>query len=118
MTPAEFKARREALGLSTRWLAERWGVSHLSVQRWERNRAIPAELARDFEAIEDQADATVALGVEREDGSIGIPRTDAQSMDGYPAAYHRAVALRIARETGAELVFRYEGEETAEIEEM
>lgn len=105
MTPAEFKARREALGLSTRWLADRWGVSHLSVQRWERNRAIPPELERDFADIERRADDTVKACVEREPESIEVPRTDANSVDGYPAAYHRAVALRIARETGAEIVF-------------
>lgn len=60
----------------------------------------PGEFARDFKTIEERAAATVAFGVEREDGSIEIPRTDAQSMDGYPAAYHRAVALRIARARG------------------
>ena len=106
MTPAEFKARREALGLSTRWLAERWGVSHISVQRWERNRSIPASLEADLEAIERRASEAVAEGVARCDGSIEVPRIDADSRDGYPAAYHRAVALRIAHATGGEIVFR------------
>lgn len=105
MTPAEFKARRESLGLSSAWLAKRWGVSLLSVQRWERNRAMPPLVERDFAAIEDEADMAVADGIRLGAATISVPRTDAESTDGYPSAYHRALALRVARETGAELVF-------------
>ena len=108
MTPAEFKARRESLGLSTAWLAKRWGVSLLSVQRWERNRAIPAELALDFESIEDAFRDEVASGIADAAASLAIPRVNADSPDGFPAAYHRAVALCIAEATGARLVFRGE----------
>lgn len=106
MTPAEFKSRREALGLPAKWLAERWSVSLLSVQRWERSRAMPPELARDFEDIEERASKTVSMGIRRGDGTIEVPRIDAESVDGFPAAYHRAIALRIAHETGAGIVFR------------
>lgn len=108
MTPADFKARREAMGLSTKWLAMRWGVSLLSVQRWERNRAIPSELARDFESIEDGFRDEVATGIADAAASLAIPRVDADSPDCFPAAYHRAVALRIAEATGARLVFSSE----------
>lgn len=106
MTPAELKATREALGLSSQWLADRWGVALYSVQRWERNRAVPAELARDFESIEARFRDEVATGIAGAAASLAIPRVDADSPDGFPAAYHRAVALRIAEATGARLVFR------------
>lgn len=108
MTPAEFKCMRESLGLSAKWLSERWGVALLSVQRWEKDRALPGELEEDLLSIVDKAAETVAIGVEREDGSIEVPRTDACSLDGFPAAYHRAVAWEIARHTGAEIVYRAE----------
>lgn len=106
MTPADFKARREAMGLSTKWLATRWGVSLLSVQRWERNRAIPAELSRDFESIEAGFRDEVAAGIAGAAASLAVPRVDAESPDGFPAAYHRSAALRIAEATGACLVFK------------
>ena len=35
LTPAELKTWREALGLSTEWLAQRTGVSVRTVQHWE-----------------------------------------------------------------------------------
>ena len=35
MTPAENKALRESMGLTLKWLAERWGVTVQSVKRWE-----------------------------------------------------------------------------------
>jgi len=101
MTPAEFKARRERMGLS----AQRWGVSLLSVQRWERNRAIPDALAADFESIEDAFRDAVDTGAWVERGVLAVPRVDAESLDGYPSAYHRAVALAIAERTGARIEF-------------
>ena len=105
MTPAEFKARREALGLSSAWLAKRWGVSLMSVQRWERNRTMPGAVALDFEHLERAARDAVADGAARGASVIEVPRTDAESTDGYPSAYHRAVALRVAEATGARIEF-------------
>lgn len=105
MTPADFKAMRESMGLSTKWLAVRWGVSMLSVQRWERNRSMPPELERDFESIRSCFRAEVDDGVSDASPSLSVPRVDDESPDGFPAAYHRAVALRIAESTGAHLVF-------------
>ena len=105
MTPAEFKARREAMGLSTQWLATRWNVSLMSVQRWERNRSMPSGLAEDFETIEDGFREDVDMGIDESLPVLRVPRVDSDSDDGFPAAYHRAVALRIAERTGAQLVF-------------
>lgn len=106
MTPAELKSTREALGLSSQWLADRWGVALYSVQRWERGRTLPEELAVDLEGLVRR------MGVDVERMSLGggdrvieVPRTDAESPDEMPAAYHRAVALAVARETGARIVY-------------
>ena len=105
MTPAELKSTREALGLSSHWLADRWGVALYSVQRWERGRTLPEELAIDLESLVRR------MGVDVERMSLGgdrvieVPRTDAESPDEMPAAYHRAVALAVARETGARIVY-------------
>lgn len=38
MTPADLKVAREALGLTQRALAERLGVPHTTVWRWETGK--------------------------------------------------------------------------------
>lgn len=107
MTPAEFKATRETLGLSSQWLADRWGVALYSVQRWERSRALPEELAIDIEGLvtrmRDEVDRAAFGGGAR---VIEVPRMDVESPDEMPAAYHRAVAFAAARRTGARIVYR------------
>lgn len=109
MTPAEFKATREALGLSSQWLADRWGVALYSVQRWERSRTLPDELSADIDGLvgrmRDEIDRAAFGGGDR---VIEVPRTDAESPDEMPAAYHRAIALAVARETGARIVYARE----------
>lgn len=106
MTPAEFKCTRESLGLSSQWLANRWGVALYSVQRWEKSRQLPEELAIDLEGIIEKMrreidEASFGGG----DRLIEVPRTDDESPDDMPAAYHRAVALAVARSTGARIVY-------------
>lgn len=105
MTPAELKAERERMGLPAQWLADRWGVALNSVRRWERDRELPVELAEDMGRLammmESDAAGIAGMGL----GEIQVPRTDADVSDGMPAAYHRAVALEAARETGARLVY-------------
>lgn len=107
MTPAEFKATRESLGLSSQWLADRWGVALYSVQRWERGRTLPEELSIDIEGLvskmRDDIDRAAFGGGGR---VIEVPRTDAESPDEMPSAYHRAVAIAVARRTGARIVYR------------
>ena len=39
MTPAENKALRESMGLTLKWLAERWGVTVQSVKRGKKTEA-------------------------------------------------------------------------------
>ncbi len=46
LTPAEFKCLRASLGLTTKWLADRWDVAEFSVKRWERARMLPEDAER------------------------------------------------------------------------
>lgn len=105
MTPAEFKTLREALGLSTRWLAERWDVQEQTIQRWERTRTPPDRLAHDLQALTREAGRQVEAGIDREDAEIMVPRTDSETTR-YPAMWYRRIASRIAAETGATIVYR------------
>ncbi len=106
LTPAEVKAWRERMGLSTRWLAERWGTPEPSVQRWERRRSLPPGLVADFTGIIADFDARVeSLAAAGHDRYV-VPRVS--SVEGYPAAWHRAVALAASLRTGARLDFAAE----------
>ena len=105
MTPAELKCARERLGLTTQWLADRWGVALYSVKRWETSRTVPDDLAADVEVMLDRMDGAIESGRFCADRVIEVPRTDAESPGGMPAAYHRAVAFEVARETGARLKY-------------
>lgn len=109
MTPAEFKARREALGLTAQWLADHFGVALFSVKRWERDRKLPDSVEEEFERLEERADTAVQLGAAL-DGPLIVPRTDDQSPDDFPAAYHRAIALRISHINGAPIIFKEESD--------
>lgn len=103
MTPAEFKATRERLGLTVRWLAERWGVQETTIQRWERNRALPSDLAEDMGGLagrfDVQVDALRAAGA----AVLRVPRRDGESPDQMPAAWHRAAALTAVAGTGSRI---------------
>lgn len=109
MTPAEFKCAREMMGLSTAWLAKRWGVSNVSVQRWERNRELPKAIERDMNGMLAEFLREVDEGSARCDGSIEVPRTDAECLGEYPSAYYRRVAALVALRTSGEIVFRSPG---------
>lgn len=104
MTPAELKSRREGLGFTIEWLAARWGVRKNSVWRWEAGRTIPDIHAADLDRLDALAAKAVEAGVaewERHPHVIRVPRTDAESPDDMPAAWHRAIGERIRRKTGA-----------------
>lgn len=97
------------MGLSTRWLAQRWDHPEQSVQRWERNRQLPAALVDDLKALREQFDGQVRALVAAAATEITVPRTDPDSTDGWPATWHRAVALQAAQTTHAQLVFAASG---------
>ena len=102
---AEFKSLRESLQLTTKWLSRRWGITENSIQRWERNRLPPDDVVDDLQSIAQQAEETIIEGVHRDYGTIEVPRLDRDSLDGFPASYHRMIARRIAEQTGAEIVY-------------
>lgn len=109
MTPAEFRSLREHLGLSPRWLADRLGVAERVVTRmetgeyqaraelldqdrrdrsvalWDRAQQLLAELRSDADR---QVDRLLGARV------LTVPRTDRESPDGMPAAWHRRIAWR------------------------
>ncbi|MCI1901840.1 MAG: hypothetical protein LKI93_03825 [Bifidobacteriaceae bacterium] len=105
MTPAEFKCQRETMGLSTKWLAERWKVSEYSVQRWERSRQLPQALETDFNAIVVEFSQRVKEAAEIGGESIIVPRTDREAPVEYPAQWYRAIAQRAHEETGIRILF-------------
>lgn len=67
MTPAEIRARREALGLTQQQLADRLGVHRVAVARWESTagnrdsrREPPAYLALALAQLEAQRNETAS----------------------------------------------------------
>lgn len=56
MTPAQLRAARAAIGLSQAELAERLGVSHRQLGRWERGQwPVPPAIALAVEALLQRA---------------------------------------------------------------
>lgn len=102
LTPAEFKANRERLGLSTRWLADRWHVQEQVIQRWERRRAAP-NLVDDLLDLVDLFDTQVISYMNSQSREYVVPRVS--HIDGYPAQWWRAAALEAARHTGATMTY-------------
>lgn len=105
LTPAEFKCLRASLGLTTKWLADRWGVAEFSVKRWERARMLPEEFSEDMLGLRrrfldevDQGKACVA-------DSISVPRTDRDTDLGFPSAWWQLIAWRVHEETGQMILF-------------
>lgn len=110
MTPAEFRVVRERLGLTTKWLAEFFGVQHRNVQVWDRGdrpQGVPTARATTLRELERAARQQVdELGAQlrrrRRDGRplLRTYRTDAeyQEHDGgpYSASWHRALVGRAA----------------------
>jgi len=100
--PADLKCQRERMGLTTKWLAERWDVAEYSVKRWENNRVMPAEFTEDWLALlydyAQQVDTYSRRDV------IIVPRVNADSL-AYPGAFYRSAGLDANRKTGAPIEF-------------
>lgn len=117
-TPADIRVRREALGLTQAWIAERLGVDDRAVRRWEAGtRPIPLALVDLLEEGEDRADilvASVLVGLRRviddaraqtgedlEGVDVAAYPTDEAlwsvhpGFEPWPAAWHRAVLGRL-----------------------
>lgn len=105
LTPAEFKCLRASLGLTTKWLADRWDVAEFSVKRWERARMLPEEFSEDMLGLRQwfldevaQREACVA-------DSISVPRTDRDTDLGFPASWWQLIAWRVHEDTGQMILF-------------
>lgn len=121
MTPAEFRVVRERLGLTTKWLAEFFGVQHRNVQVWDRGdrpQGVPTARAMALRELERAAGQQVGeLGTQlrnQKRGGLPVLRTyrldsEYQEHDGgpYSAAWHRAVVGRAAEEYGGPVTIRY-----------
>ena len=102
ISPAELKCQRERMGLTTKWLAERWDVAELSVKRWEKNRVMPAEFTEDWLALLYDYAQQVDTYSRRD--TIIVPRVNTDSL-AYPGAFYRSAGLDANRETSAPIEF-------------
>lgn len=99
LTAAEFRNRREALGLSAEWLAERLGVALKTVQRWENgHRPIPEGVAAEMDQIgtamfEVAARRCAEHLLKTEDVVMRVPR--AGTHLGFPASWYRALVDQV-----------------------
>lgn len=105
MTPAEFKSCRQSMGLTTAWLAHRWGVAERSVQRWERDRILPDNLAADLAGLQVRFAAEVAKAVEEDGDAIIVPRTNLDSVGGFPASWWQLVAWAAHLQTDGMILY-------------
>ena len=107
MTPAENKALRESMGLTLKWLANRWGVTVQSVKRWEGSRTPPPQIAKDMLDLKRKFDAEVQRLVEDGGDIVEVPRRDRDCTGSeQSAAWARAVAQRAKERRGLTMEFR------------
>ena len=124
-TPADLRVRREALGLSRAWLANRLGVAEQSVSRWESGaRAIPDDV---WEVLTEGEGRTEAVLDAIAEGLLTAPTwleepapvdvvvypTDERlwaahpGFEPWPASWHRMICARIRDLTDAPVAFDY-----------
>ena len=106
MSPAELKCLREYLGLTTRWMSLRFGVSEYSVQRWERDRTPPHDIAHWIRDMKREFDDQVDVDVLAADDTIIVPRTDEDSPSILPAATYRRMAMMTVGRAGCRIEYR------------
>lgn len=107
MTPAENKALRESMGLTLKWLADRWGVTVQSVKRWENSRTPPPLIAKDMLDLKRRFDGEVQKLVENGGRCVKVPRRDRDCTGSeQSAAWVRAIAQRAREQTGLTIEFR------------
>lgn len=112
MTGAEFKVAREWLGLTTRWLADHFGVQERTVQRYDSGALPVPDWARErMEALAIDA-ASVVDEIVAAAGAAPLVtyRTDAEYRAHrpnvtYPASWHRAIVARAREVTGVPVEF-------------
>ena len=107
MTPAENKALRESMGLTLKWLAERWGVTVQSVKRWEGSRTPPPQIAKDMLDLKRKFAGGVYTIVQNHTHLLEVPPRDRDCTGSeQSAAWARAVAQRAKERRGLTMEFR------------
>lgn len=106
ITPAELKARREALGYTTDDIAKAAGVNNRSPRAWEsgrepvpvRMRAILDTLEAETNAVISDVRTAIAAYQEQDPGDLAIitPTTDSAYRSRWPHAAHTARWWRAA----------------------
>lgn len=107
MTPAEFKATRESLGLTSDDLARLLDVSTPTITRMEAGvMNVPDRRAEQLRQIADRFDSDVERLSRSSDKTLTVPRNDSERTDTTtPARWQRQAALRAARRTGKHLTY-------------
>jgi len=103
VTAADFRAARERYGLTVQWLADTLRVRQRTVHRWEAGHTpIPDGVADELAAWHAAyLDAVTEYNDHAEAGGpVLVPRLDADSVDNFPAAFHRAAALEAVMTCG------------------
>ena len=105
MSPARFKATRESIGLTSKELAQLFGIRQSSVTRMEAGiRPIPERRSKQLDHLVDQFDADIERLRTSEDKVLIVPRNDAERTDmSRPARWQRLAALEAARQTGKQI---------------
>lgn len=102
MNGATFRATRERLGLTTRWVSEELEVRERTVHRWESEASpIPegvVDAMIEWEELHDDL-------VEQAGDPVVVPFKGVH--DGFPASWWRAIAAEARREQGSGI--EYEG---------
>lgn len=101
MTGARLKVSLGALGLPPSWFASRMGVTMRTVVRWFDSDTVSEKVAAELEKLSDLTLAAMRETVGSTTPDDGNPvvlhtyRTDADTPNGMPASWHRALTFRI-----------------------
>lgn len=118
MTAAEFAATREALHLPIAFLADRWGITRQSVQRWESGyRSIPKDIAESLRNLLQQRDNIINDQVKFIESHkdtekvILVPKGSTAAFApsiprAFPPAFSRSIALAVSQRTGLPLDYQ------------
>lgn len=107
LTPAEFHCLRQQLGVTTKWLANRWNVTERSVQRWENSRCLPFEFTKDLLALRARQLDLIRTQCEeamRAQSGVMVPRKNIMPAE-FPAEWWQIIAWHVHEQTGATILY-------------
>ncbi len=110
ITGAELRIAREDLGLTVDEACARVGVHNRTWRRWEHDympvpSAVAAEVGRWTDYADVVIEAAVARLLDEPEPVLTVPRSG--DVDGWPAAWWRAVAARVVEDVpGLRVTYR------------